>query len=30
MENCKFNIEYLGIEWFIEVSNYDKDKAKRA
>ncbi|ALV24400.1 hypothetical protein CIG2463D_0823 [Campylobacter iguaniorum] len=28
MENRKFNIEYLGIEWFIEVSNYDKDKTK--
>lgn len=29
MENRKFNIEYLGIEWFIEALNYDKDKAKR-
>ena len=28
MENRKFNIEYLGIEWFIEALNYDKDKAK--
>ena len=28
MENRKFTIEYIGIEWFIEALNYDKDKAK--
>lgn len=28
MENRKFTIEYLGIEWFIEAPDYNKDKAK--
>ncbi|AHE94373.1 hypothetical protein GZ989_003905 [Campylobacter fetus] len=29
MENRKFNIEYLGVEWFIEAPSYDEDKAKK-
>lgn len=28
MENRKFTIEYIGIEWFIEAFDYNKDKAK--
>lgn len=28
MENRKFTIEYLGIEWFIQAPNYDDNKAK--
>ena len=28
MENRKFTIEYLGIEWFIQAPNYDESKAK--